>query len=116
MPCTYYTPGEERELARKNYKKELDRLTHENDLLREALFVALDGGEIDSEFLKQVGADQVKHRKEDLARLEATFRKELASTNDHARESILYSLIGRVVVADPTKPLKPQLGFDPDDY
>lgn len=116
MPCTYYTSAEERQMAAERYRAELDRLTHENDLLREALFVALDGGEIDPEFLKQIQHDQFKHRKEDLARLEETFRKSLKETNDYARETIIYGLLGRVVAADPTKPLEPQLGFDPDAY
>lgn len=105
MPCTYYTADEERALAINRYQKELNSLTHENDMLREALMVAVSGGEIDPDFLKTVYKNQVKHRKEDLKRLQKTFT-----------ESKDAEKLGLVMLADPTKPLEPQLGFDPDAY
>lgn len=119
MPCTYYTPDEERRMSAEYDRKqraELDRLTHENDILREALIAATSGNEIDPDFLKTVHENQVKHRKEDLKRLEKTFRKQLSETNDYARERIIQQMIGAVVTADPLKPLAPQLGFDPDAF
>ncbi len=105
MPCQYYTPDEERRMAAEAYRKELNRLTHENDMLREALMVAVSGGEVDPDFLKTVYKNQVKHRKEDLKRLEETFR----ASRDAEK-------LGLVLLADPTQPLEPQLGFDPDAF
>lgn len=118
MPCTYYTPAEEREMAAVRYRKELDRLTHENDMLREALMVAVNGGEVDADFLKTVYKNQVKHRKEDLKRLEKTFRAIIAKNEDvdPAYSFNVYEALGRTLAADPTKPLTPQLGFDPDEF
>lgn len=49
--------------------------------------------------------DQVKHRKEDLMRVITYF----ANKKD-------LDTIKRVINVDLTKPLEPQLGFDPDDY
>ena len=82
MPCQYYTPEEERRMAAEAYRKELNRLTHENDMLREALMVTVNGGEVDADFLKTVYKNQVKHRKEDLKRLEETFRTLIANGGD----------------------------------
>lgn len=86
-------------------RQELDRLTHENDVLREAVLSAAEGKPIKKSLLKQVRDNQVQHRKEDLARLEQTFR----ASKDATR-------LGLVMLADPAKPLKPQLGFDPDAF
>ena len=118
MPCQYYTPEEERRMAAAAYRKELDRLTHENDMLREALMVAVNGGEVDADFLKTVYKNQVKHRKEDLNRLEKTFRAIIAKGEDidQAYPFNVYEALGRTLVADPTKPLSEQLDFDPDEF
>lgn len=88
-------------------KKAADKLTHDNDMLREAVLKAANSDPklYTKTFLKKVGVDQIKHRKEDLARLEKTFR----DSKDAER-------LGKVMLADPNHPLEPQLGFDPDKF
>lgn len=110
-PCTY-DPGPEdylRSERAKNekMKKDLDRLTVENDRLREALLNIINDKDyqLPAAVVKEVTKSQEKHRKEDLARLKKTF---LAS-KDAER-------LGLVILADPSKELEPQLGFNPDDF
>lgn len=55
--------------------------------------------------LEQVRRAQVKHREEDLRRLMKTF----GQTADRER-------LAKVLAADNTKPLEPQLGFSPDEF
>lgn len=98
MPCSYYTPEEEARMSAARARKELDRLTAELDKTREALIASMEGKEVPEDVAAKIHADQVKHRKEDLARL--------AGKLNWMRE--------RVRKADPNKPLEPQLGFDPD--
>lgn len=113
MPCQVWEPSYSsaqmhNETARGDKYKELaDKLTHENDMLREAIILAWSKEPklFTAKTMKVVNANQVKHRKEDLARLEATFRK--------SRDA---EKLGLVMLADPTKPLEKQLGFDPDAY
>jgi hypothetical protein len=100
VPCRYETPEEEARLSAQKSRAELDRLTAELDKTREALIASLEGREIDSKIAKSVEAEQRKHRLEDLDRLRKLFE----------------SLLHKVNEANPSKPLKPQLGFDPDDY
>lgn len=50
-------------------------------------------------------ADQIEHREQDLRRLLKTFA-----------ESVDRERLALVLSADKNKPLKPQLGFDPDDF
>lgn len=111
MPCTY-DPGPSdylRDERAKNekMKKDLDRLTHENDQLREALLNLINDRDyvLPEPVVKKVSENQTKHRKEDLKRLKKTF----IESEDATR-------LGLVILADPTKPLEPQLGFDPDDF
>jgi pyruvate/oxaloacetate carboxyltransferase len=89
------------------FKRAADKLTHENDMLREAILEAAIKAPraFSAAFLKKIGIEQTKHRKEDLARLEKVFR----ASKDAEK-------LGKVMLADPTKPLAKQLGFDPDDY
>jgi hypothetical protein len=88
-------------------KKVADKLTHENDMLREELLriAEINPKLLKPAFVKKINAAQIKHRKEDLQRLEQTFR-----TSKDAEK------LGLVMLADPNKPLEPQLGFDPDAY
>lgn len=111
MPCRY-DPGPEDYLRgerAKNEKltKDLDKLTRENDMLREALLKLITDPtyKVPAAVVKKVSTDQTKHRKEDLKRLEKAFR-----------ESRDAEKLGKVMLADPTKPLEPQLGFDPDAF
>lgn len=120
MPCQVYEPsyssrevdaaiakGEKHAAQAKKFKEIADKLTHENDILRETILEVAEKfpKAFTATFLKKVGADQVKHRKEDLARLEEVFRK---SRNAEK--------LGLVMLADPNKPLIKQLGFDPDEF
>jgi len=98
-------------------KAELDRLTAENDRLREFLLRLKAGGGLTVREWKVVERDQVAHRKEDLARLENTFRAAISDQKAMGRTggaSELHAKLGLVVTADPALPLEPQLGFDPD--
>ena len=118
MPCQVEQPWESnvryvnseaakaQALAEK-WKKIADKLTLENDLLREGILAAAEKAPkaFTASFLKKVNLDQIAHRKEDLRRLEKVFR-----TSKDAEK------LGRVILADPTKPLEKQLGFDPGAY
>jgi len=106
MPCRYDEPiGVYRNNC--NHRPELDRLTAENDALREALLkITLDPDyKLPQRVKKAIELKQLEHRKADLKRLEATFRK----NRDAER-------LGLVILADPTKELEPQLGFDADKF
>jgi phosphoribosylaminoimidazole-succinocarboxamide synthase len=111
MPCRY-DPGPEDYLRTEKQKvakltKDLDKLTAENDRLREALLNLINDKDyvLPAEVVKEVQAEQVKHRKADLKRLERVFL-----TNKDALR------LGKVLLADPKKPLEPQLGFDADEF
>jgi hypothetical protein len=113
MPCqveTYddgYSRAREANAETQKWKKIADKLTHENDILREGILAAAEKAPkaFTASFLKKVNLDQVAHRKEDLRRLEKTFR----ASKDAEK-------LGLVMLADPNKPLQKQLGFDPDAY
>lgn len=109
MPCTYDPSPEEIAAATQQRDKylrtELDRLTKENDRLRELVVGLAEGRTPSKKELDFIYRDQIKHRKEDLKRLEKTFR----SRKDAKR-------LGLVMLADPNKPLADQLGFDPDSF
>jgi len=106
-PTVVYRDDSEVNLKLAKYKEDLDKLTHENDVLREAILEveAKTPGLFKGALIKKIGVSQIKHRKEDLARLEKVFRK----SKDAEK-------LGLVILADPAKPLEPQLGFDPDWY
>lgn len=110
-----------------------DTLTHENDLLREALIIVQGhvGREqlemwVGGELLSQVNQNQVEHRKEDLRRLNKTFLdkmveaatdKKISDSDVRVLNALEWSaLLLKVREADPTKPLEEQLGFNPDKY
>lgn len=113
MPCTYIESPEEKRAAEKArvdallkpYRRDLDRLTKENDFLRELVLTLADGAELTTAQRKHVEETQIHHRKEDLARLKETFK----ANNDWDR-------FEAVVKASPLEPLEPQLGFDPDEF
>jgi len=90
----------------------VDRLTRENHLLREMVINLDQGGKLTATELRMVKRNQTAHRKEDLDRLEKTLRE--AITKGATDSGNVYEMLGRVVVADPSQPLEPQLGFDPD--
>lgn len=117
MPCGYFDNQYETRVVNvadaeltkliKEYKAALDTLTHDMDMLREAI-IGVDKsnpGLFDKKVMHIVNFDQIKHRKEDLARLKKTFKK----SKDAEK-------LGLVMLADPKEPLEPQLGFDPDEY
>ena len=102
-----------------------NKLAYDNDLLRETLLKIMNAApgtpvEIDASVMKMFEKDQIAHRKEDLKRLENTFRTALA--NDIARDELklsrdlCFKYLGQVVMASPKKPLADQLGFDPNAY
>lgn len=66
------------------------------------LLQAMATGTVDEEAVR---TEQVAHRKLDLARL----LRELRAAGDTVR-------LRKVLDADPTQPLAPQLGFDPNDF
>lgn len=118
MPCQVEEPWEsdlryrksEAESAKalaEKWKKIADKLTLENDILREGILAAAEKAPkaFTASFLKKVNLDQIAHRKEDLRRLEKVFR----ASKDAEK-------LGKVILADPNKPLEKQLGFDPDAY
>jgi hypothetical protein len=90
----------------------VNRLTAENNRLRELVLRLVDGETITKQELARIAKDQTAHRKEDLARLERTLRE--AIIKGATESSNAYEMLGRVVMADPSQPLEPQLGFDPD--
>ncbi len=122
MPCqSGYTVPEEiylRDIEIRKIKAELDRLTHDNDRLREIIISsATQGANIPAADWRWVTKDQIAHRKEDLKRLEKTLRAAIADqmrTGYDKTVAQLYTKLGAVVSADPSKPLQDQLGFDPD--
>jgi hypothetical protein len=114
MPCQVETTSDyyrgqarDSDAAAEKWKKLADKLTHENDMLREVILAAAEKypKAFTAKTLKQVNLDQIAHRKEDLRRLEKTFR----ASKDAEK-------LGLVMLADPNKPLQKQLGFDPDAY
>lgn len=66
----------------------------------------------------KIQADQVEHRKEDLRRLQLTFKDMWMKIADMESDAanVIWEKWDRVRKADPQKPLQPQLGFDPDDF
>jgi hypothetical protein len=123
MPCRYDpSPYEIEESARLRYKADLDRLTHENDVLREFI-LSLPKVTVPAAIYEAVNKNQVEHRKEDLKRLEDYFEEQItviskrkpSSFNKDARREY-FTLLQLVLAADPTEALEPQLGFDPDKY
>jgi hypothetical protein len=91
-------------------RAELNRLTAENDMLREALIKIFEENpgfstKLPKKLVAAISTSQIKHRREDLDRLEKTFIKNKNT-----------ELLQKVWDADPSKPLEPQLGFNPDDY
>jgi len=122
MPCRYDPTPEEIRASEKvrsdSYRKKLDKLTAENDTLREALLALTEKRDyvVPESTMKIIKADQIKHRKADLKRLEKSLRADLALTTDFAREQTIQRMIGAVVTANPELPLEPQLGFDPDSF
>lgn len=117
MPCRYDpSPAEiaashadatrRQDAKERKLKKDLDRLTHEGDMLREAIIALVDEGTPPSpDVMELIAEKQIEHRKEDLKRLEKTFREK----KDAER-------LGKTMLADPQFPLEPQLGFDPDAF
>lgn len=124
MPCSYYLPGEEAAIANSKLKEDLDRLTHENDMLREIVLKLATKDDMPAEIWTKINQNQIEHRKEDLARLEKEFRL-IAWEYLHSQGPSALTLPGFLEIvarlklvqeADPKKPLAEQLGFDPDDF
>jgi hypothetical protein len=108
MPCRYDMPvGNEDKATINRLRKDLDKLTAENDMLREAVLNLTRDREfeLDPAVVKIIAEDQTKHRAADLKRLRNVFIK----NRDAER-------LGLVMLADPKKPLEEQLGFSPDAY
>lgn len=105
MPCSYDTSAEDRA----KMIQDLDRMTVEADRLRELVIGLVNGSiqpkDVPSDIVKEIQRRQTAHRKEDLKRLEQVFIK----NKDTERLALVWA-------AKPTKPLEPQLGFDPDSF
>lgn len=131
MPCRYDpTPEEIRQSQEaqtakvvKPYIKKLDKLTHENDQLRELLLEHA-ADKLPENVRKSILAKQVNHRQEDLDRLKKTFEEYLEEAF-RVQGSVAFSTrdfqdtmtrLYAVTQADVNKPLASQLGFDPDDF
>ena len=126
MPCRY-DPGPNdylRDERQKNEKlmSDLDRLTHQNDQYREALLNMINdrGYNLPADVVADITVDQTAHRQEDLDRLEKYCRTILSEGATHVsidgEELTIHEVLGRVVTADPSKTLEPQLGFDPNEF
>lgn len=142
MPCRVELTEAEREAERRArtdreiakvvepLQKRNDELTHENDMLREAVLALVERYKptgdaiVPEELLKKIQKNQVEHRKEDLRRLEEFFLNEMwILTQKNGRLALgsdemlaLNAKLQAVRSADPNKPLESQLGFDPDEY
>lgn len=104
------------------FQERNDRLTHENDMLREVILESLASGStvvLTEEQAEAIRKNQVAHLVEDLQRLNETLQglldaaiasKNLAGMAQYASD------LFKVQNADPTMPLQAQLGFDPDSY
>lgn len=113
MPCTYIESESEIK-ARQEKRWEalvaakdrvLTALTHDNDVLREQIIRLVDGGRLSDDEILGIRNAQTAHRCEDLKRL----RDACVMADDWER-------LRKVLNADPSKPLEPQLGFDPDSF
>jgi hypothetical protein len=121
MPCRYDPTPSEIEASRvaaserqktkeRRLRKDLDKLTADNDRLRETVVELVNRFPevedfVGAEVFALIEKDQIEHRKADLARLQRVF----TANKDATR-------LGIVMLADPTKALDPQLGFSPDDF
>lgn len=126
MPCRYDPTQAEIDAARAAeldraiapIRADLDRLTHENDMLRELVLTSVHKQkpvQIENGLLATIVERQIAHRKEDLNRLEETLAERVRETSGAERKQAAIDLTA-VLVADPHFPLAEQLGFDPDDY
>lgn len=107
MPCRVDMPEPKRvdQSLYLEVKSIADNLTRENDELRELVLALNSGANLTKAQRDKILKDQIAHRKEDLKRLKQVFTDNKDATK-----------LGKVILADPKKPLKPQLGFDPDQY
>lgn len=124
MPCNDGGPSlnEIRNTEARNVelRKRNDELAAQNDRLREyvlaaELYASQNEGKhlaLSPEVAKLFEKEQTEHRKVDLKRLQKTFLKKV---KDHPA-GVNYERLGRILAADPTKPLESQLGFDPDQF
>jgi len=109
-------PGEEEAIVASKLREDLDRLTHENDILREIVLQHAPD-HVPLTILEEISKAQEAHRQEDLDRLKATLLRLMRDPQTHP--SHLFGYAGdlkKVLNADPKKPLLDQLGFDPDAY
>jgi hypothetical protein len=100
-------------------REQLDKLTHEADMLREMVLKLLDGKKLTASETALVNKNQIVHRKEDLKRLEKFFRAVIEDQKAMGRYTGMdetFARFGKVLSADPRDPLEPQLGFDPDAF
>lgn len=60
---------------------------------------------------------QVRHRQEDIDRLVDTFSEKINDDSTFAEDKVKFrELLKKTINADVSKPLEPQLGFNPDDW
>ena len=111
MPCTDGgVPHDTNRFGYPSYSeacKRNDTLAAENDVLRETILMLImdPNYKLKPKALKILNEEQIKHRKIDLLRLTDVFKAKRDAEK-----------LGLVMLADPNKPLEPQLGFDPDRY
>lgn len=88
-------------------KRQIEILSAKVDYLRDVIWYFYnEPGSLDDAELKQILKDQEKHRQVDLDRVAQVLSKNLKKNKDKLQ---------KVLDADITKPLEPQLGFSPDD-
>lgn len=103
----------------KPLERAVDRLTHENDVLREVVLQLADslhGSPEAISGMESLRTMQTDHRREDLDRLERTLTTPHLYAEFELTPDVRRDMVRKVIQADPTKPLEPQLGFDPDAY
>lgn len=91
MPCTYYLPGEEEAILRRDSEKlrtELDKATRELCELREEFLARVNPDQMTWEgkgdLYKRIEQNQIAHRAVDLQRIEKTLKRQ----RDVARREI----------------------------
>ncbi len=109
MPCTYIESEDEKRAAVEKrealWKSRLDKLTKQLDDAYELILAQAYGDGLSDKQLNKIEELQIAHREADLQMLK-----------EEARKRKDFDTFEKVLSADARKPLRKQLGFDPDDY
>lgn len=88
--------------------RQIEILSAKVDYLRDVIWYLINDEEkVTADELDIILSDQEKHRQVDLDRVAVVLSKNLKKNKE---------LLQKVIDADISKPLEPQLGFNPDDY